>query len=237
MNLISIFAWLNIYIYWYFGEKHIFILNNVLPDFFCRVLQPLLATFCSPSGIINRHYYFIYFKQHEWRDCIFFFVLSWLHSCLPLYFPLKIVLVVGTKLEVTITKMCVESCKENPVTQGTFLVNPSDSYFWFGRPDWLLHLLQLILIQVQNITNIAYIRLIEWKAYHLQSLSTIQRLKGLDHPSISPHEIWHDHSMLSFWICYTNRHNTFKINEEISPNWYQNVVEETEFTNRVPYSS
>ncbi|KAG7983696.1 hypothetical protein I3843_04G119500 [Carya illinoinensis] len=79
---------------------------------------------------------FIFFSAHVFYN----------HYWLP-FVPLVIVLVVGTKLEVTITKMCVESCKENPVTQGTFLVNPSDSYFWFGRPDWLLHLLQLILIQ------------------------------------------------------------------------------------------
>ena len=80
-------------------------------------------------------------------------------------FYMKIVLVVGTKLEVTITKMCTESCKENPVTRGTFLVKPSDDYFWFGRPNWLLHLLQLNLIQVQNIINIGYTHLIETKAY------------------------------------------------------------------------
>ncbi|XP_041007073.1 MLO-like protein 12 [Juglans microcarpa x Juglans regia] len=98
---------------------------------------------------------FIFFSAHEFYN----------HYWLP-FVPLVIVLVVGTKLEVTITKMCVESCKENPVTQGTFLVNPSDSYFWFGRPDWLLHLLQLILIQ--NSFQLAFFTW-TWYEYGLRS--------------------------------------------------------------------
>ncbi|CAJ1978880.1 unnamed protein product [Sphenostylis stenocarpa] len=56
-------------------------------------------------------------------------------------------LLAGTKLQVIITKMCVDSCKENPVIKGRLLVTPSDAHFWFHRPECLLHLLKFILIQ------------------------------------------------------------------------------------------
>ncbi|XP_004308899.1 PREDICTED: MLO-like protein 12 [Fragaria vesca subsp. vesca] len=63
------------------------------------------------------------------------------------FIPLLIVLLVGTKLQVVITKMCAESCKENPVIRGSFVVKLNDDLFWFGKPNWLLHLLQFVLIQ------------------------------------------------------------------------------------------
>ncbi|KAI5338333.1 hypothetical protein L3X38_017604 [Prunus dulcis] len=67
------------------------------------------------------------------------------HYWLP-FIPLLIVLVVGAKLEMIITKMCVESCK-NPVIRGCLVVKLNDDLFWFGRPHWLLHLIQFVLIQ------------------------------------------------------------------------------------------
>lgn len=60
------------------------------------------------------------------------------------------VLAVGTKLQVVITKMCLESRSETVVVHGTMLVKPSDSLFWFSRPRWLLHLIHFILFQVQT---------------------------------------------------------------------------------------
>ncbi|XP_024923185.3 MLO-like protein 12 [Ziziphus jujuba] len=63
------------------------------------------------------------------------------------FIPLVIVLVVGAKLEVIISKMCIESFKDNPVIRGSFIVKPKDDLFWFGRPNWLLNLLQFVLIQ------------------------------------------------------------------------------------------
>ncbi|KAI4322730.1 hypothetical protein L6164_022397 [Bauhinia variegata] len=87
------------------------------------------------------------------------------HYWLP-FIPLVISLIVGTKLQVIITKMCVESCKENPVVKGTLLVKPNDHYFWFGRPDWLLHLIQFILIQ--NSFQLAFFTW-TWYEYGLSS--------------------------------------------------------------------
>ncbi|KAH1247925.1 MLO-like protein 12 [Glycine max] len=63
------------------------------------------------------------------------------------FIPLVVALLAGTKLQVIITKMCVDSCKEKSVIKGSLLVTPSDAHFWFHRPEWLLHLLKFILIQ------------------------------------------------------------------------------------------
>lgn len=57
-------------------------------------------------------------------------------------------LIVGTKLQGIITRMCVDSNDKSHVVRGTLLVRPSDHYFWFGRPKLLLHLMHLILFQV-----------------------------------------------------------------------------------------
>ncbi|KAL2328158.1 hypothetical protein Fmac_021585 [Flemingia macrophylla] len=81
---------------------------------------------------------FIFFSAHE------FYNYYWLP-----FIPLVVALLAGTKLQVIITKMCVNSCKENPVIIGSLLVTPSDAYFWFHRPEWLLHLLKFILIQYE----------------------------------------------------------------------------------------
>ncbi|XP_057954863.1 MLO-like protein 6 [Malania oleifera] len=87
--------------------------------------------------------FFIFFNAHE------FYNYYWLP-----FIPLMILLVVGTKLEVIITEMCLESSNKNSVTQGAFLVNPNDNFFWFGRPYWLLYLLQVI--QFQNSFQLAF---------------------------------------------------------------------------------
>lgn len=67
----------------------------------------------------------------------------------------------GTKLQVIITKMYVDSCKESPVIKGTVLVKLSDEYFWFHRPEWILHLLQFILIQVDTVTTHNHLRILD----------------------------------------------------------------------------
>lgn len=79
---------------------------------------------------------FIFFSAHE------FYNYYWLP-----FIPLVVALLAGTKLQVIITKMCVDSCKEKSVIKGSLLVTPSDAHFWFHRPEWLLHLLKFILIQ------------------------------------------------------------------------------------------
>ncbi|XP_057748845.1 MLO-like protein 6 isoform X2 [Arachis stenosperma] len=79
---------------------------------------------------------FIFFSAHEFYN----------HYWLP-FIPLVVAIIGGTKLQVVITNMCVDSVKEKAVIKGTILVKPNDDYFWFGRPEWLLYLIQFILLQ------------------------------------------------------------------------------------------
>ncbi|XP_058198690.1 MLO-like protein 12 [Rhododendron vialii] len=63
------------------------------------------------------------------------------------FIPLAMLLIVGTKLQGIITRMCVDTNDKSHVVRGTLLVRPSDHYFWFGRPTLLLHLMHFILFQ------------------------------------------------------------------------------------------
>ncbi|CAA2988159.1 MLO 6 [Olea europaea subsp. europaea] len=63
------------------------------------------------------------------------------------FIPLLMLLIVGTKLQGIITKMCLDSSDKSHVVQGTLLVQPGDHLFWFDRPELLLHLMHLILFQ------------------------------------------------------------------------------------------
>ena len=63
-------------------------------------------------------------------------------------------LLVGTQLLGIITRMCLDSHDKSQVVRGTFLVRPSDHFFWFGRPKLLLHLMHFILFQVNSFKSL-----------------------------------------------------------------------------------
>nr|A2YD22.2 RecName: Full=MLO protein homolog 1; AltName: Full=OsMLO1 [Oryza sativa Indica Group]CAB08606.2 Mlo1 protein [Oryza sativa Indica Group] len=61
------------------------------------------------------------------------------------FVPLIIVLLVGTKLEMVIMEMAQEIQDRATVIQGAPMVEPSNKYFWFNRPDWVLFFIHLTL--------------------------------------------------------------------------------------------
>ncbi|TYJ13146.1 hypothetical protein E1A91_A10G031900v1 [Gossypium mustelinum] len=79
---------------------------------------------------------FIFFNAHDFHNYLW----------LP-FIPLLMLLVVGTQLQGIITRMCLDSHNRSQVVRGTFLVRPSDDFFWFGWPKLLLHLMHFILFQ------------------------------------------------------------------------------------------
>ncbi|KAF5188191.1 Mlo-like protein [Thalictrum thalictroides] len=99
--------------------------------------------------------FFIFFQAHGFYNYLW----------LP-FIPLLTLLLVGTKLQVIITKMCLESRDQSNVVRGTFLVKPSDNLFWFGRPQLLLHLIYFILFQ--NSFQLAFFTW-TWYKYGLRS--------------------------------------------------------------------
>lgn len=59
----------------------------------------------------------------------------------------QILVIVGTKLEVIIMEMAQEIEDRNTVVRGAPLVEPSNKFFWFSRPQWVLFLIHLTLFQ------------------------------------------------------------------------------------------
>ncbi|KAJ6907787.1 hypothetical protein NC651_018277 [Populus alba x Populus x berolinensis] len=80
--------------------------------------------------------------------------------------PVIIILAVGTKLQAILTMMALEITDRHAVVQGMPLVQGSDKYFWFGRPQLLIHLIHFALFQ--NAFQITYFLWI-WYSFGLNS--------------------------------------------------------------------
>ncbi|KAL2522155.1 MLO-like protein 8 [Forsythia ovata] len=80
--------------------------------------------------------------------------------------PLFLILAVGTKLQTILTKMALEIIERHAVVQGIPLVQGSDKYFWFGRPQLVLNLIHFALFQ--NAFQLTYFLWI-WYEYGLKS--------------------------------------------------------------------
>ncbi|KAK9061528.1 hypothetical protein SSX86_018710 [Deinandra increscens subsp. villosa] len=92
---------------------------------------------------------FLIFNTHGWYSYLW----------LP-FIPLIIVLLVGTKLQVIITKMGLKIQDRGEVVKGVPVVHPHDGLFWFNRPRLLLYLLSFVLFQ--NAFQLAFF---SWTAY------------------------------------------------------------------------
>ncbi|KAL3520690.1 hypothetical protein ACH5RR_018839 [Cinchona calisaya] len=80
--------------------------------------------------------------------------------------PLMIILLVGTKLQVIITKMGLRIKERGDIIQGTPVVEPGDYLFWFNRPRLLLYVIQFVLFQ--NAFQLAFF-FFSWYKYGLPS--------------------------------------------------------------------
>ncbi|XP_050242919.1 MLO-like protein 3 isoform X1 [Quercus robur] len=72
-------------------------------------------------------------------------VYSWNVFLWVSYIPLLIVLILGTKLEVIVARMALQTKDQNNVIIGTPLVRPNDRHFWFGHPGFVLTLIHYTL--------------------------------------------------------------------------------------------
>ncbi|KAL5764107.1 hypothetical protein ACOSP7_016455 [Xanthoceras sorbifolium] len=61
------------------------------------------------------------------------------------FVPLAIVLVLGTKLQVIVTRMALQLQNQNSVIKGAPTVQPNDNLFWFNQPRHVLTLLHYTL--------------------------------------------------------------------------------------------
>ncbi|XP_007009792.2 PREDICTED: MLO-like protein 6 isoform X1 [Theobroma cacao] len=76
------------------------------------------------------------------------------------FLPLVIILMVGTKLQVIITKLGLRIQDRGDVVKGAPVVQPGDDLFWFGRPRFLLFLIHLVLF-----TNAFQLAFFVWSTY------------------------------------------------------------------------
>ncbi|GMI81635.1 MILDEW RESISTANCE LOCUS O 6 [Hibiscus trionum] len=79
---------------------------------------------------------FLLFNPHGWYSYLW----------LP-FVPLIVILLVGTKLQVIITKMAQKIQERGEVVRGQPVVEPGDDLFWFNRPKLLLFLINFVLFQ------------------------------------------------------------------------------------------
>ncbi|CAA3025117.1 MLO homolog 1-like [Olea europaea subsp. europaea] len=92
---------------------------------------------------------FLFFNFYKWHT------LTWLSLI-----PLIIIVLVGTKLELVIMEMAQQIQDRTTVVRGAPLVEPTNNFFWFNRPEWILFLIHFTLFM--NAFQMAYFL---WKWY------------------------------------------------------------------------
>lgn len=79
---------------------------------------------------------FLLFNTHGWYSYLW----------LP-FIPLIVILLVGTKLQVIITKMGIKIQERGEVVKGVPVVQLGDDLFWFNQPRLMLYLINFVLFQ------------------------------------------------------------------------------------------
>nr|GLL37127.1 MLO protein homolog 1-like [Ipomoea trifida] len=89
---------------------------------------------------------------------IFIFVLAVMHIVysvvLVLLGQLKILVLTGTKLELVIMEMAQQIQDKTNVVRGAPIVEPTNDFFWFSKPHWILFLIHFSLFE--NAFQMAY---------------------------------------------------------------------------------
>ncbi|KAM1695435.1 hypothetical protein ACFXTI_029511 [Malus domestica] len=98
---------------------------------------------------------FLLFNTHGWYSYLW----------LP-FVPLIIILLVGTKLQVIITKMGLRIQERGEVVKGLLVVQPGDDLFWFNRPRLILYFINFVLFQ--NAFQLAFFAW-SWYEFSLKS--------------------------------------------------------------------
>ncbi|CAF2123346.1 hypothetical protein BRARA_C02004 [Brassica rapa] len=76
------------------------------------------------------------------------------------FLPLLVILIVGAKLQVIISKLGLRIQDKGDVVKGAPVVEPGDDLFWFGRPRFILFLIHLVLF-----TNAFQLAFFVWSTY------------------------------------------------------------------------
>ncbi|XP_028077618.1 MLO-like protein 6 isoform X4 [Camellia sinensis] len=149
----------------YLTLRHGFIMAHLSPqshtrfDFQKYVKRSLEEDFKVVVGISPPIWFFavifLLFNTHGWYSYLW----------LP-FIPFIIILMVGTKLQVIITKMGKRIEERGEIVRGVPVVEPGDHLFWFNSPRLVLFLINFVLFQ--NAFQLAFLT---WTLdYHTNSL-------------------------------------------------------------------
>ncbi|XP_010264735.1 PREDICTED: MLO-like protein 6 [Nelumbo nucifera] len=130
----------------YLTLRHGFITAHLAPqshtqfDFQKYINRSLEEDFKVVVGISPTVWFFavlfLLLNTHDWHSYLW----------LP-FLPLIIILLLGTKLQVVITKMGLRIQERGEVVKGVPVVEPGDDLFWFNRPRLILYLIHFVLFQ------------------------------------------------------------------------------------------
>ncbi|XP_042408577.1 MLO-like protein 6 [Zingiber officinale] len=130
----------------YLTLRHGFIMAHLAPqssskfNFQKYIKRSLEEDFTVVVGISPAIWFmavvFLLFNTHGWQSYLW-----------QPFIPLIIILMVGTKLQVIITKMAIQIMERGDVVKGVPVVQPRDNLFWFNRPGLLLFLIHFVLFQ------------------------------------------------------------------------------------------
>ncbi|KAL8501504.1 hypothetical protein ACS0TY_020869 [Phlomoides rotata] len=149
----------------YLTLRHGFITAHLAPqshasfDFLKYIKRSLEEDFKVVVGISPPIWFFavvfLLFNTHGWYSYLW----------LP-FIPLIIILMVGTKLQVIITKMGLRIIERGEVVKGVPVVQPGDDLFWFSHPRLILYLINFVLFQ--NAFQLAFF-IWSWYEFGLRS--------------------------------------------------------------------
>lgn len=77
------------------------------------------------------------------------------------FLPLMIVLILGTKLQVIVSRMALQIQGESHVIRGAIVVQPNDDLFWFSHPRFVLTLLHYTLFM--NAFEVSFFIWVTWQ--------------------------------------------------------------------------
>ncbi|KNA12563.1 hypothetical protein SOVF_124820 [Spinacia oleracea] len=104
-----------------------------------------ILTHCNANQRFNFHKYMVWFLWIFVVISLTLNVASWNIYLWISIIPLILLLVVGTKLEQVITELAVYVAQRHTVIVGEVRIQPSDEYFWFSKPKFVLCLIHVIL--------------------------------------------------------------------------------------------
>ncbi|XP_068667568.1 MLO-like protein 6 [Aristolochia californica] len=104
---------------------------------------------------------------------LLFYTDGWYSYLYLPFIPLIVILLVGTKLQVIITRMALQIQDRGDVVKGVPLVQPRDNLFWFNSPRLVLLLIHFVLFQ--NAFQVAFFI---WSWYEFKLYSCYHKEKG-----------------------------------------------------------